>query len=56
MQETFNWARRIENLQCIFKLRHEREVALDNLHFKGTKLEKLGVSKQKVIKLNNQII
>ena len=45
-----------ETLKILSDLYHDRRIALGELHFKGTKLEKLGVSKTKMMRLKNQII
>ena len=37
-----------ETFKIFSDLYHNRRIALDKLHFKGTKLEKLGVSKTKI--------
>ena len=42
MQEGF------ETFKIFWDLYHDRRIALDELHFKETKLEKLGVSKTNI--------
>ena len=37
-----------ETFKIFSDLHHDRRIALEELHFKGTKLEKLGVSKTKI--------
>ena len=37
-----------ETFKILLDLYHDRRIALDELHFKGIKLEKLGVSKTKI--------
>ena len=37
-----------ETFKIFSDLYHDRRIAQDELHFKGTKLEKLGVSKRKI--------
>ena len=37
-----------ETFKILLDLYHDRRMALDELHFKGIKLEKLGVSKTKI--------
>ena len=45
-----------ETSKLFSDIHHKRRIALDELHFKGTKLEKLGVSKPNLMRLKNQII
>ena len=46
-----------ETCKIFSDLYHDRRIALEELHFKGTKLEKLGVSKTKigVVKESNNL-
>ena len=46
-----------ETFKMFSNLYHDRRIALDKLHFKGTKLEKLGISKTKidVVKESNDL-
>ena len=46
-----------ETFKMFSDLYHDRRIALDKLHFKGTKLEKLGISKTKidVVKESNDL-
>ena len=46
-----------ETFKILSDLYHDRRIALDELHFKGIKLEKLGVSKTKIdaVKESNNV-
>ena len=52
MQARFDYARKIWNHSEYFWIfsdsYHDRRIAVDELHFTGIKLEKLGVSKTKI--------